>query len=44
MSIREVCFQNGIDLSRTEDILTLNTFLLSVNYIEKGTMLMVPSS
>jgi hypothetical protein len=44
MSIREVCFQNGLALSRTEDVLNLNPSLLSVNLIAKGTMLMVPSS
>lgn len=44
MSIREVCFQNGIPLSRTEDIFNLNPSLLSVNFIDKGTMIMVPSS
>lgn len=44
MSLREVCFINGIALSRIQDIDQLNPTLLSVNNIDPGTKIMVPSA
>lgn len=42
MSIREVAFANGIDVNRVQEIDILNPELLSVNFIDKGTILKVP--
>jgi hypothetical protein len=44
MSVREVCFLNGISVDRSYEIETLNPTLLSMNYIEEGTVVQVPSS
>lgn len=41
MSIREVCFANGLSPDLANEVLQLNPDLLSVNYIEKGTQLKV---
>lgn len=43
MSLREVAFANGINISRVRELDLLNPSLLSVNFIEKGTALRVPS-
>lgn len=43
MSLREVMFANKLDVDRVQEIDQLNPTLLSVNYIAKGTSLMVPS-
>lgn len=42
MSLREVAFANSLDVERVEELDLLNPQLLSVNYIEKGTVLKVP--
>lgn len=42
MSIREVAFANAIDINKVFDIEQLNPELVSVNYIEKGTVLTIP--
>lgn len=42
MSIREVAFANGVSVERVNDIDLLNPALLSVNFIEKGTVVLVP--
>jgi prophage DNA circulation protein len=42
MSLREVAFANGLDVERVEELDLLNPQLLSLNYIEKGTVLKVP--
>jgi prophage DNA circulation protein len=42
MSLREVAFSNGLDVDIFEQIDILNPFLLSVNYIEQGTVLKIP--
>jgi hypothetical protein len=44
MTIREVAFANNIPVDRVQEIDLLNPALLSVNYIEKGTILKVPVS
>lgn len=44
MSIREVCFLNGLTLDRGSDVLALNPSLESVNFIQANTQLMLPSS
>lgn len=44
MTIREVCFANGIDVNNSQDVLTLNPSLLSANYIPQGTVLQIPSA
>lgn len=44
MSLREVAFANAIDPERVRELDILNPSLLSVNYIEKGTVLKVPIS
>lgn len=44
MSIREVAFANGLSVDRVDEIQLLNRNLTSVNYIEKGTLVVVPSS
>lgn len=43
MTLREVAFANGIDVSRVRELDLLNPSLLSVNYIAKGTIIKVPS-
>lgn len=43
MTIREIAFANGIDVARVREIDLLNPTLLSVNFVEKGTMVKVPS-
>lgn len=43
MSLREVAFANGIGVARVRELDLLNPSLLSVNFIEKGTALKVPS-
>lgn len=42
MSLREVCFANGIPVSRVQELDVLNPSLLSVNYIAAGTIVKVP--
>lgn len=42
MSIREVAFANGLTPDQSQDIDILNPELLSLNYIEKGTVVLVP--
>ncbi len=42
MSLREVAFENGIDVARVQELDVLNPALLSVNYIAKDTILRVP--
>lgn len=44
MSLREVAFENGIPVDRTDELDLLNPSLLSINYIAKGTSLKVPVS
>ncbi len=42
MSIREVAFANSLDINKVFEIEQLNTELESVNFITKGTVLLVP--
>lgn len=42
MSVREVCFANGLSPDSSLDFETLNPDLLSMNMIEKGTVVQVP--
>jgi hypothetical protein len=42
MTVREVCFANGIPVDRSQEIVTLNPTMLSANYIAKDTTLQVP--
>lgn len=42
MSVREVCFANGLGPDSSEDVETLNPDLLSLNLIPKGTTVQVP--
>lgn len=42
MSIREVAFANGVDVERVGEIDLLNPSLLSVNFIEKDTVMRIP--
>lgn len=44
MSIREVCFANGISVDRSYELELLNPSISSLNYISAGTVLQVPSS
>lgn len=44
MTIREVAFENGIDVDRVEELELLNPDLLSVNFIDPGTVLKVFSA
>lgn len=44
MSIREVAFLNGLPLERSIEIELLNPALLSVNFIDKGSVLQVPAT
>lgn len=44
MSVREVCFENGITPDRSQELITLNPSLLSANLIPVGTILLVPTS
>lgn len=44
MSMREVAFANGLDLSRVADLQILNPDILSHNYLPKGTLLLVPAA
>lgn len=42
MSLREVAFENGVDVDRVYDLEVLNPQLLSTNFIDKGTAVQVP--
>jgi prophage DNA circulation protein len=42
MSVREVCFANGLTPDHSYDVEVLNPDLLSMNLIEKGTIVKVP--
>lgn len=44
MSLREVCFDNGIPVDRVYELEVLNPGLLSTNFIEKGSVLKVPQA
>lgn len=44
MSIREIAYENGIGVERVQEIDLLNPQLLSVNFIEKDTVVKVPVS
>jgi hypothetical protein len=44
MSLREVAFTNNVDVNRVRELDLLNPSLLSVNYIEPGTVVKVPVS
>jgi len=44
MSLREVCFANGLAVDRAFELEQLNPSILSANYIPQGTQLQVPSS
>lgn len=44
MSLREVAFENGVDVDRVYDLEVLNPQLLSTNHIEKGTEVTVPTA
>lgn len=44
MSVREVCFDNGLSPDRSYDLEVLNPDLLSMNYLPRGTVLQVPTS
>lgn len=44
MSIREVAFANGITPDRVQEVDLLNPALESVNFIEKGTVMRIPSA
>lgn len=43
MSLREVAFLNGVALENVSEIEILNPFVLSTNFVEKGTVLQVPT-
>ena len=43
MSLRMVAFKNGLSYDRQNDIANLNPFLGSVNLVQKGTILTVPT-
>jgi prophage DNA circulation protein len=42
MSLREVAFENGVDVNRVQDLDILNPSLLSTNFIPSGVLLKVP--
>lgn len=44
MSLREAAFLNGISPERVQELSLLNTEILSVNYVEKGTVIRVPAA
>jgi prophage DNA circulation protein len=44
MTVREICFANGISPDESEQVVQLNPTLLSVNYICGGTVVQVPTS
>lgn len=44
MSLREAAFNNGISPNRVEELDLLNPELLSINFIEPGTILRVPAA
>lgn len=43
MSLREICFANGIPVERVVEVDQLNPDLLSTNYVAKGTTVRVPT-
>lgn len=43
MSVREVCFENGLSPDNSYDLEILNPSLLSLNLIPKGTLVQVPT-
>ena len=43
MSVREVCFANGLKPDSSYDVEVLNPSLLSLNLIPKGTLVLVPT-
>jgi hypothetical protein len=42
MSLREAAFLNGVAPNRVQELDLLNPFLLSTNFIAKGTSIKVP--
>lgn len=44
MSLREICFANGLDVDRAFELEILNSSMLSTNHLPKGTQLKVPVS
>lgn len=44
MSVREVCFANGLSPDRSYDLEVLNPDLLSLNLIPRGTVVQVPTA
>ncbi len=44
MSLREAAFLNGISPERVRELILLNSELLSINFIDKGEIIRVPSS
>lgn len=44
MSVREVCFLNGLSVDRSFEVEQLNPDSLSMNFLEKGSILKVPTA